>query len=176
MHATMTEFVTIGKILKPHGIRGFFKVLPTTDDPARFSGMQSIRVRRPGTNAVQTYQPEKIQVQAHALLIKLQGVDTRNDAELLRNCEIVVKREECMPLDDESYYIFDLIGIRVETVAGKPVGTIREVLQYPANDIYVVDTGDDDVLIPAVGHFIKQIDLENALMVIEPIEGLLPEA
>ncbi len=172
----MTDYVTIGKILKPHGIRGFFKVLPTTDDPGRFSDLQTIRLRWPGKEHIRTYEPEKIQVQAHALLIKLHGVDTRNDAELLRNCEIVIERKECLPLDDDAFYIFDLIGLRVETVSGQAIGTLREVLQYPANDVYVVDTGEAEVLIPAVGHVVKKIDLEQSLMVIEPIEGLLPEA
>ncbi len=166
--------ITVGKILKPHGIKGYVRVFPTTDHPERFRALSKVRVIQPNRSALELT-IEKVVVQTQGVLVKFAEISNRNDAESLRNARIVIDRSECLPLEKDSYYIFELIGCRVFTTAGEELGVLEEVWDLPANDVYVVRADEREILIPAVAEFIKQVDIENQRIVIEPVDGLIPE-
>jgi 16S rRNA processing protein RimM len=167
------EKIAIGKILRPHGVKGFARILPLTDDPARFRLLKEAWLRN-HENELLRFAIEKVAIQPRMVLLKLQGIDSREQVERLRDVEIVIDRKDCLPLDEDTYYIFDLIGSTVRTTSGEPVGTLEDVLEYPASDIFVIRKNEQEILIPAVAQFIKKINIEDSTIIIEPIEGLLP--
>ena len=166
--------ITVGKILKPHGIKGYVRVFPTTDHPERFRALNKVRVIQADQSALHLT-IEKVVLQSNAVLIKFAEISTRNQAETLRNARIVIDRSECLPLEKDSYYIFELVGCRVFTTAGEELGTLEEVWEFPANDVYVVRKQGREILIPAVAEFVKLVDIENQRIEIEPVDGLIPE-
>lgn len=169
-----TEEITIGEILRPHGVRGYVRVQPMTDDPRRFELLDSVTLCL--ANATRKkMRIEKTRIQQDGVLIKFAGVTTRTEAEQLRQARLLIEREQCLPLEKDQYYIFDLVGLQVKTPGGKIIGELQEVLSFPANDVYVVRLGEQEVLIPAITEVIKKVDLATGEMVIEPIDGLLPE-
>jgi len=165
--------VVVGQILRPHGLRGELKVMPLTDHTERFE-----KIRRYHIRAVTGKQGEwmnllQLRWQGKHLIMKFEGIESCDSAEKYRGTFVEIPRETCHPLDEDQYYVADLIGLRVRTSDGLTVGTLKEVLQETAQDIYVVHAGSKDVLIPAVRQFIKQIDLDRGEMVVEPVDGLL---
>ena len=105
--------------------------------------------------------------------MKIKGVDSIEKAELLRDKFIYVSREDGRELDEEEYFIADMIGIDVFTVDGEKVGQLKEVLQYAANDVYVVKGEEKEYLIPAIMKFVPTIDMNERKMIIDPIKGML---
>ena len=102
-------------------------------------------------------------------------MDSRVAAERLTGAYINIEREECQELPENTYYAFELVGLEVITTDGRRLGVLEEVLEYPANDVYVVMDGPKEYLIPAVAEIIKKVDIKNRVMKIEPMEGLLEE-
>ena len=88
---------------------------------------------------------------------------------------MMIHRDECLELSEDTYYIFELIGLEVITTEGESIGFIEDVYDLPANDVYVVKEKAREILIPAVKEIVKKVDIEKREIVIEPIEGLLEE-
>jgi 16S rRNA processing protein RimM len=107
------------------------------------------------------------------MVVKLNGVDDRDRAESLRGSILRLQRKFCKTLPGGSFYVFDLIGLKVVTAAGETVGEVRDVLMLPAQPVLVVIHGEKEVLIPAVKTFVHQVDLQSRTLMVEPIEGLL---
>ncbi|MCA9730645.1 MAG: 16S rRNA processing protein RimM [Deferribacteres bacterium] len=167
--------IVIGKILKPHGIQGAVKVLPMTDDPNRFQLLDRVVVRDSYTQKVVELSIEDVNIQADSLFIKFVDVNDRNSAEKLRDNELLILRNECLPLEDGVHYIFDLEGLNVEDTNGQCLGKIDQVLQYPAHDIYVMQYHNTEVMIPAVSEFVKKIEIAKGRIIINTMPGLLPD-
>lgn len=152
----------------PHGTAGAVRLTPTTDYPERVTGHDQVQLRgRDGSVAewaVEWYRPH-----GAGWLLKLVGVDDRQAAEALRGSELVEHERDLPPLPDGEYYWHQLVGLPVETVAGEPLGTVREVLRTGSNDVWVTDR----VLIPVLDQVIREVDLEAGRIVIEPLPGLL---
>ena len=165
------RFSVIGKVLKPHGIRGELKVLPLTSRPVQIFSREQFYVRAGQRGG--WYRAKECRWQGNYCPLKLEGVETRNDAELLRNGSVEIHAEDRPPLESGTYYISDLIGLLVKTSSGDLIGQLVEILQNSAQDIYVVKRDDEEIMIPAVASFIKHIDTERGEVIIEPIEGLL---
>ncbi|MBW3623273.1 MAG: ribosome maturation factor RimM [Armatimonadetes bacterium] len=164
--------IVIGEIVGPHGHRGEVKIYPRTDFPDRLLDLEEITLRLPDGKD-QTYPVQNARWHKNVILMQLGGVLTMNDAEALRGAKIVISREERHELPDEdTFYVDDLVGLRVVTDAGQELGTIRNVLRYPANDVF--DLGNN-LLIPATEEVVLEVDLDEGVMVIHPIPGLLDE-
>jgi len=165
------EFVEIGIITKAHGIKGEVVVSPITDNPLQFMELRQVYLKGDDDNR-QTLKIERIRQKKTGFIIKLSGINDRNQAEELKNffLERRVERDEQLPPDE--YYIFDLIGLQVVTTSGEVLGEICEVLSLPANDVYVVQSQSREILIPAIKDVVKQIDLEAEIIEIEPLDGL----
>ena len=162
--------ISVGKVVRPHGLKGEVKVEPLTDWPERFEVYRSLYLEGEKGGWVDV---ERGRVQGRHVILKLQGVDDREGAGALREVVLKIRRRECPPLEEGSYYIFDLVGSTVRTVEGEAIGTVVDVLRMPAQDVFVVDMEGREVLIPAVKAFIKDVDVENKRVVVELIEGLL---
>ena len=155
------QYIEAGEIVTTHGIRGEVKVLCWLDDPEMLCEFDRCRID--GKEVVM----EQVRVQKTCNLVKLQGVDTMDAAQLLRGKVIELYRED---IDDEVIFAAELVGMEVQC-DGKTVGKVVEVLDYPGNKVYVV-RGEKEYMIPAVSAFVLDTDMENNLMQVRLIEGM----
>lgn len=164
----MDKNIEIGKIVNTHGLRGDVKVMPWCDDAGVFHELAYVLIDG------KEFDIEKSRIHKNMVILKLSGVDDINDAENLRNKILTVPREELGELPEGTYYICDLLGCMVETVEGRVLGKICDIIKTGSNDVYVVE--DDDkkqVLIPVIDEVVKQVDLENKHITVEPLKGLI---
>ncbi len=163
--------ILIGKVAGPFGIGGEVKITVLTDFPERFDEGRTVRLR-PAGGAERLARIERSRVHKGGLVVKLEGANTRSDAEALREASIVIGRSELAELGQDSYYVFDIIGLKVMSEDGREWGEVTEVLQGGANDVYVTSAG---VCIPALKDVVRSIDLQTREIIIKPVPGLLPE-
>ena len=108
------------------------------------------------------------------VILKFKGIDDRNDVERMRQAKLLVTRENAVELGKDEYFIADLIGIQVVSDEGEELGTISDVLQTGANDVYEVEMADGkSLLLPAIKQCILNVDVENGTMQVHVLEGLL---
>ncbi|MFC2034601.1 ribosome maturation factor RimM [Chloroflexota bacterium] len=167
MKSSKLEFITIGIILAPWGNKGKLKVEIATDFPQRFAPSSNVYINRQLTliESSAWYKGRRI--------IKLNGINSIEDAEKLRGQLVEIHQSQLYPLPEGQYYHFQLIGLEVWTTQGELLGNITEILSAPSNDTYVVNRAEGDILIPAIEDVIKSIDLNKGGLIIEPIKGLL---
>lgn len=166
---TLEKRISIGKILAPHGVKGEVKVLPLTDFPERFSQRDRVWVDRKST----FLEIEGVRQQNRFLLIKLAGINDRDEAENLKNALIQVPEEEVVPLPSGHYYHFQIVGLKVYDIRGNFLGVINDILETGANDIYLVPRPDKkDLLIPALKTVVLEINPASGRMTVEIPAGL----
>ncbi len=164
----MKNNLEIGQIVNTHGLRGDLKVMPWCDDPGIFDELAYVII-----DGVE-FDIEKSRMQKNMVLLKLEGIDDINDAEKYRNKVLTVPREELGELPEGTYYICDLLGCSVETVDGRNLGNICDIIKTGSNDVYVVeDYTKKQVLIPVIDEVIKSVDIDGKKIVIEPLKGLI---
>jgi 16S rRNA processing protein RimM len=169
--ATLIE---LGRVVRPHGVRGEVKVLPLTDWPERFKKIHSLFLEiDKGTGM--WVDIEKVRFQGKWVLIKFCTVTDRVEADNLRGASLKVKEEDCKDLPENVFHTYDVVGSEVITEAGETIGKVVDVLPLPAQDIFVVRKGNKEIMIPAVDAFIKNVDLTLKQIIISPIEGLLED-
>lgn len=168
----MEQLMEIGQIVNTYGIKGFLKVVPYTDDITRFEDLKSIYVET--KNSLKTFIIEDVKYSKNLVLLKLKGIDDINTAEIYKNCYLKIDRKDAVELPEDSYFIIDLIGITVYTDNNEELGNIVDVYSTGANDIYVVKNElGKQVLLPAIGEVIKDVDIQNKKMIVHLIEGLI---
>ena len=155
------QFVEAGEIVTTHGVRGEVKVLCWLDAPEMLTEFERCRI------AGQDYEMESVRVQKTCNLVKLSGVDTMEDAQKLRGKVLELYRED---IDEDVIFAAELVGVEVYA-DDTCIGTIREVLDYPGNAVYVV-RGEHEYMIPAVNQFILSTDVKNNTMQVRLIEGM----
>ena len=161
------EFLEAGKIVTTHGIRGEVKVMPYTDSPELLCEFDRLFI---GKNHEETA-VERSRVFKSTVIMKLEGVDTPEAAEKLRNKLLYMHRDD-LELDEDTYFIQDLIGLEVRDAdSDKVYGKITDVMQTGANDVYVV-TGDREYLVPAIADVVVSTDIDGGIMTIRPLDGL----
>jgi len=169
--------ITIGQISKVHGIKGEMVVVPLTDDPKRFFELEKVLLLK--DEKIIEFEVESVQTDFKAkrfkerVLIKLKGVENPEEAKGLVGSFLEIEKEDLIKLPEGRFFIFDIIGLKVVTTENKEVGTVKEVISLPANDVYVVQGDQKEYDIPAIKEVVKKIDLERKVMIIEPKEGLL---
>ena len=159
------EDIVIGEIVAPFGRKGEVKVVPLTDFPERFLELERIPIDG------RMLDVEGVRFHKGMALIKFEGIDDISAAEDLRGKKILISRPELAPLEEDEYYVHDIIGLEALTTEGESLGRIKEVLRSPANDVYVTDRA----MIPAVKEFIVNIDIPGGKIVVRPVEGLVQE-
>ena len=172
MKEKLTHF-RIGQIVNTQGLKGEVRVYPYVDDINRFDELENFYLDK---NFNQEFEVERVRYKGNMVIMKIKGVDSVEMAERLKTKNLYVSRENSVDLDQDEFFIADLIGLDVFTVAGEKVGTLKDVLQYSANDVYVVK-GDNDkeYLIPSTLKFVPEINIEEKKMIIDPIKGLLDQ-
>lgn len=162
-------YVAIGKVLGSWGLRGEVKVASFTDFPDRFSQGQSLLLHR------QAITVEMSRLQGEKLLLKLQGVDTRTQADALRGALLEVRAEDVRPLPPGELYRYELVGLKVWTTAGAYLGRVEEVLGTGSNDVLLVRDKGREHAIPHLDGIVREVDLAGQRVVIEAVPGLLEE-
>jgi 16S rRNA processing protein RimM len=161
-------------VLAPHGVRGELKCEVLTDFPRRFAATRRVYLarRRGRTLQRQEFRLRRARLQGTFVLLQLEGIEDRTAAEQWRNALVEVPADERVPLPPDHYYWEDVIGLEVRTEAGERLGRVREILETGANDVYVVDTGKGELLIPAIRDVVLRIDPAQGEMVVRLLEGL----
>ena len=149
-----------------HGARGELKVEPLTDFPERFAPGASVWV---GTDQ---YTIRHARPHRDALLLELDGIETRQQAEALRGLLLEVPEDELAALAEDQYFSFQILGMAVVDRDGQSLGRIEEVLETGANDVYVVRSAEGELLIPAIDSVVKEVDVAARRMVVDVPEGL----
>lgn len=152
-------------------------MVPLTDDPKRFSELKKVFLSK--DEKITQFEVEKVRIGLTArrledrVLLKLTGVESPEEAKRLVGSFLEIEKGDVIKLPEGRYFIFDIIGLKVITTEEKEIGTVKEVISLPANDVYVVQGEKKEYDIPALKEVVKKIDLERKLMIIEPKEGLL---
>lgn len=165
------EYITIGKIVKTQGHRGAVRVLPLTDFPERFENMEEVLVYFNGQR--KSYHIEETGRHKKFVIIKFKEVPDMNAAEAIKGALLQVARKQLVPLPEDTYYIFDIIGLDVFTNKGEWLGKITDVLITGANDVYVVEQGQNHpLLVPALKNVVREINFAQRQMVVDLPPGL----
>ncbi|MBP3544383.1 MAG: ribosome maturation factor RimM [Lachnospiraceae bacterium] len=168
----MEEFFRVGVISSTHGVRGEVKVFPTTDDVQRFKKLKEVLLDTGKEKLPLEIQGVKFFKQF--AILKFKGYDNINDIEKYKGKELWVTRENAVPLEENEYYIADLIGLTVISDKDEELGTLTDVLQTGANDVYVVKLKNGkEGLFPAISDCVQSVDIEKGIMVVHVMEGLL---
>lgn len=167
----MDELLKVGVITSTHGIRGEVKVFPTTDDPKRYLELKEI-ILDTGKEK-KTLEIERVKFFKNMVILKFKGFDDINEVEKYRQAELFVSREFAVPLEENEYFIADLIGLSAVSDEGEDLGKITDVLQTAANDIYVIKKdGEAELLVPAIKECVLNVDLENGEIKLHLLDGL----
>ncbi|WP_163192630.1 ribosome maturation factor RimM [Clostridium thermarum] len=159
----MKDELTIGQIINTHGVKGELKVHPLTDDIKRFKKLKYVLLDGEEKKVIW------VKLQNDKAILKLEGIETMDEAEKLKNKYIKVKRKDAAKLPEGRYFVVDIIGCKVSDTNGKYIGEVKEVIFTGSNDVYWVK-GEKDVLVPVIESVVKEIDIENASIIIEPVE------
>ncbi len=167
----MVERLQVGAITSTHGIRGEVKVFPTTDDPARFKKLKKV-ILDTGKEELEL-EIKSVKFFKQFVILGFRGIDNINDIEQYKKATLWVERKDAIPLEENEYYIADLIDLEVVTEEGESLGIISDVMQTGANDVYVVATPDEkELLIPAIKSCILKVDFEANKMTVHLLDGL----
>jgi len=160
----MQERLEIGQIVNTFGIKGEVKVTPFTDDMRRFDELKEVYVKNRKESKL--YKIENVKYHKNMVLLKLQGIDKVEEAEMLRNGFLEIERKDAIPLEKGTYFIADLLGLEVYTEEGKLLGKVEDIYNTGANDIYVVkDELGKQILLPGIEEVIKEVKLEEKIIV-----------
>ncbi len=160
----MDQYLIIGEITKPQGVRGELKLRPITADPQRFEGLTRAYLKRG-----EAYEPLRLTVNRiapEAVFLSVEGVSDRDQAEKLRGELVYIDRAHALKLDEDTNFLCDLIGLRGVDDAGRELGRLADVLQPGGNDVYVFQGALGEVLVPALKSVVLAVDLEKGEMLL----------
>ena len=167
----MENMLRVGVITSTHGVRGEVKVFPTTDDAKRFKKLKTV-ILDTGKGQT-TLEIEQVKFFKNMVILKFKGYDNINDVETWRQKDLLITREQAVTLQPDEYFITDLIGLLVKDDTGE-VGTVKDVLETGANDVYVVALPNGkELLLPAIKDCILNVDIEAGEMTVHILDGLM---
>ena len=168
----MEDRLRVGVITSPHGIHGEVKIFPTTDDPQRFKKLKKV--------IMDTHKEQKemeiggIKFFKNLVIATLSGIEDRTQAEKYRSADILIEREDALPLGEDEYYICDILGFTVTNDDGTVLGTLEDVLTSCANDVYVVKRENGkEILIPSTKECVLSTDLNSKNIVVHLLKGMI---
>ena len=168
----MVNYLEVGKIVNTFGIKGQVKVVPFTDDVKRFNKLKNVYVER--KKELQSHKIESVKYTNNMVILKLEGIDSMEDAEKYKNCSLKIERKDAIKLPKDTYFIADLIGLPVYTDEDELLGKVDDIYNTGSSDIYVVkDELGKQILLPAIKDVLKKIDLDNEKIIVHIIKGLL---
>lgn len=168
----MEDMLQVGVITQTHGVRGEVKVFPTTDDVNRFKKLKQV-ILDTGKETM-PLEIQSVKFFKQFVILKFKGIDNINDIEKYKRCSLYVTREHAVPLEEDEYFIADMIGMEVCTEDGNIFGTLKDVIETGANDVYVIENAEHgEVLVPAIKECIHSVDIEKGQMMIHLMDGLI---
>lgn len=168
----MEQFLRVGVISSTHGICGEVKVYPTTDDPERFLELDEVILDTGREHKI--LEIEGVKFFKNQVILKFKGYDNINDIEKYLKKDLLVDREHAVELGENENFIADLIDMEVVTDEGKVLGTLTDVIETGANDVYAVKTPEGkEILLPAIRDCILDVDVDEKRMTVHVMEGLL---
>lgn len=171
------QYLMLGKVLRPHGVRGELRLSILTDYPERVNDLETVYIGKDiDDDRAKPYTVSNARLHQKYILLTLDEVQGRDAAERYRDLFVMVTLEDAVPLDEGEFYLFEVVGCDVKTDDGKTLGKIRDVLETGANDVYVIDTDEyGDVLLPVIEDTIIEHDIENGVVHVKLLDGLLPD-
>ncbi len=167
-----SEYLLVGKVVKPHGLRGEVLVRVLSDNPSRFDDGASL-MWGPDADSVEPVTILSSRNHKGALLVFFEGVNSLEEAELLREWKLFVNVADVDELEDEdAFWEHQVIGLSVVHADGRVLGKVAEVFTRPSQDLWSVDTGSGAVLFPAAKELVVSVDVAAGKVVIDPPEGL----
>ena len=168
----MEDLLRVGVITSTHGIRGEVKVFPTTDDPARFKKLKNVLLDT--GKELLPLEVEGARFFKNQVILKFKGIDNINDIEKYKSRDLLVTRENAVPLEEGEFFICDIIGSTVFEENGTKFGILKDVMETGANDVFIVETTEGkEVLLPCIPDCIKDINVEEKKIVAYIMPGLL---
>ena len=168
----MEKQLQVGVISSTHGVRGEVKVFPTTDDVTRFRQLKKVYLDT--GREMLPLEIQNVKFFKQFAILKFKGIDNINDIEIYRGKSLMIDREDAVDLDEDEYFIADMIGMKVYTEDGSEFGTLKDVMETGANDVYIIDSLEHgEVLIPAIRECILDVDMDEERMTIHLMEGLV---
>ena len=168
----MVEEFQIGVITQTHGIKGEVKVFPTTDDVKRFKRLEKVTIDS-GKKRFEA-EIESVKFFKQFVILKFKGFDTIEDIQPYKQAKLLVDREHAVRLRKDEYFVADLIGTKVVSDEGTELGVMTDVIETGANDVYVVKNSEgEEILFPAIKDCVKEVDLENGVITLHVMDGLL---
>ncbi|MDD6060046.1 MAG: ribosome maturation factor RimM [Ruminococcus sp.] len=162
------QYLEAGKIVTTHGIKGEVKIMPYCDSAELLAEFDRLFIGKNHDEII----VERARVQKNMVIAKLEGINTPEEAEKLRNKMLFMHRDD-LELDDDTYFIQDLIGMEVKDADSDALyGTIADVMQTGANDVYVVRGEEREYLVPAIADVVISTDLDSNIVTIRPLDGL----
>lgn len=165
------RFLVIGRVIKPHGVRGEVRVDVISDLPERFSWLKTVYV---GGSNPRPVVVEGVRFHKTWVLLKLAGYDDRNTASTLRAQWLQVPEAEGIPLEDDEYYLYQLVGLSVYSDEGDYLGKLTDVLETKANNVFVVRGSGREILLPDTEEVIREIDFDGRRLTVHLLPGLVP--
>ena len=166
------DLFQIGIITGTHGLKGEVKVFPTTDDKERFLDLDTVLIDT-GKELIE----KKVQYCKffkQFVFVKFEGLDDINDVEKYKRCPLKVTRENAVPLEEDEYYVADLLGLTIVDESGVTIGELVDVIETGANDVYEVKTSDGGhVLLPAIKDCILDVDMDEKIILVHMLKGLV---
>lgn len=178
------DMLRVGVIASTHGIRGEVKVYPTTDDVKRFDYLKRVFLDYQYKGLKNNQKRECIELEVSGVkyfkqfvIVKFKGINDINDIEKYKGMDLYVSREDALPLEDNEYYISDLIGLDVINEEKEKIGTLKDVLQTGANDVYIIKgnekVNNKEIMLPVIDECVLDVDLEKKFVEVHLLEGLL---
>lgn len=170
------EYLVLGRVLRPHGIKGELRVGTMTDYPERVAELDSVFLSRDieGRDA-KAFPIESVRLHQDYILVKFSNIPDRNAADRLRDLYMLIDLENAVPLDDDEVYLYELIGLTVQLEDGTRIGTLEDIMETGANDVYVVKSETHGtILIPAHDETVVEVDPDAGHIIVAPPPGTLP--
>lgn len=165
---TPSDYLAVARVVGAHGIRGEVRCEIITDFPERLKRTERLYLGEDHTPIA----IERARLDRHGAILKLDGVDSRDDAERLRGRMLYVAEADAVQLPGDSYFWHQIIGLRVRSDAGEDLGQVAEIIPTGSNDVYVVRADGREILLPAIKDVVREIDLAGGIMTVHMMEGL----
>lgn len=168
----MEEMLRVGVFANTHGIAGEIKVFPTTDDVQRFKKLKKVYLDA-GKELLE-WEIQNVKFFKNMVILKFKGINNINDIEKYKGKDLYVTREHAVPLEENEYFLCDIIGAKVVTEDGKDFGILKEILQTGANDVYVVEMeNQQEVLLPVIKECVLDVNIEEKIVSVRLMPGLI---
>lgn len=168
----MEDMFRIGVITSTHGLKGEVKVFPTTDDVNRFKSLKKCYIST--KTGMLEVKKKTCKFFKNMVILSFEEFKDINEIEKYKSCELYVTREDAVALSEDEYYIADALGAKVVDEDGKEIGVLDDVMQTGANDVFVVKTSDNkEILMPVIADCVLDMDLENKLITVRIMKGML---